>query len=54
MNTDTDILVYVIHDRMQKMTADERLEIINILMDGFCKECGWNDPSGTCQCWNDE
>jgi hypothetical protein len=54
MNTETDTLVAVIHDRMQKMTDFERLDIIETLMRGFCKDCGCVDPSGTCQCWNDE
>ena len=54
MNTETETLVAVLHDRMEKMTADERLELMRSLMDGYCKECGYEDPDRRCQCWNDE
>lgn len=54
MNTETETLVAALNDRLEKMSDDERIEIMRSIMNGYCKECGCVDPSGTCQCWNDE
>jgi hypothetical protein len=54
MDTETETLVAVLHDRMEKMTPGDRLGLMRSLMDGYCKECGYEDPKGNCQCWNDE
>lgn len=35
--------------------ADRRLELWSELMAGYCRHCGYAEPSpGHCQCWNDE
>lgn len=54
MDTETETLVAVLRDRMEKMTDDERLELMNSLMDGYCEECGCESTRIRCQCWNDE
>ncbi len=42
MNTDlqTDTLIDIIRSRMWKMTDEERIDLMNYLMDGYCKYCG--------------
>lgn len=39
---------------MEEMTDEERLEVIAEIESRYCRECGRDDPSGICQCWNDE
>lgn len=54
MNTETETLLAVIKDRMEKMTDLERENIWEYLQDGYCKDCGCVDPKKQCQCWNDD
>lgn len=54
MDTETETLISVLHDRMTTMTDDERLGMMRQLMDGYCEECGREDPELHCQCSNDE
>lgn len=36
-------------------SADERIEFINTIMDGYCKHCGYEVPDHQpCFCQNDE
>jgi len=55
VNTETETLVAVLRDRMQKMTDEERLALIDALAEGYCIHCGREETNGRrCQCWNDE
>ena len=54
MNTETQTLVDVLNSRMEKMTSLERLDLMNDLMRGYCKECGYELQDGRCHCLNDE
>lgn len=54
MNTETEVLIAVLRDRMEKMNGEERLAILEQLFDGYCIHCGDRHPDyGKCQCWND-
>jgi len=46
----TDVLAAALKD----MLPQERVDFINTISSGYCKHCGWTDPHGNCQCWNDE
>lgn len=54
MDTETPTLIAVLRDRMEKMKPHERLELMDSLMQGYCRECEFDDPDHRCQCWNDE
>ena len=40
MNTETETLIAVLRDRMEKMSDDERIGLMHSLMDGYCESCG--------------
>lgn len=50
----TEPLIAEMRDRMVDLLPSERIDLVNDLLDGYCKHCGWADPEGVCQCWNDE
>ena len=54
MSIETDEFIAILRDRMKEMAPDDRLNILYAVIDGYCRECGCEDPAGTCQCWNDE
>lgn len=49
---ETKTLILFLRDKISKMTDEERVNLIDDLMAGYCKDCGCNNPM--CQCWNDE
>ena len=51
MNTETETLINVIRDRMERMTDDERLNLLSDLFDGYCKHCGGS--YSPCYCLGD-
>lgn len=54
MEQETGILVQVLRGRIAEMTDDERVELISLLMDGYCEHCGTPTINGTCYCMDDE
>lgn len=52
MNAEIETLISVLRGRMKTMTDDERLELINAIVDGYCTRCGC--PYPLCPCWDDE
>lgn len=50
----TSEMISTLRLRIQGMTPTERLELVDVLMHGYCRECGFDDPNHCCQCWNDE
>lgn len=54
MNTETDTPISVLRSRMEIMTSQARMDILERLFDGYCTHCGDKHPDdGECQCWND-
>ena len=54
MNTETDTPISVLRSRMEIMTSQARMDILERLFDGYCTHCGDKHPDdGKCQCWND-
>lgn len=47
-------LVLKLRDAMKEMDEDERKELWSNIRQGYCPECGVEDPQGRCCCWNDE
>lgn len=40
---------------MERMTPEQRLDLIREITDYYCTACGYEHPKvGQCQCWNDE
>lgn len=54
MNTETETLVSVLRDRMEKMTDQERIDLLDSLFAGFCKHCGADIGDGRCYCLRDD
>lgn len=54
IDNETEAPVSVLRDCMEKIMPGERLDLMSLLMDGYCKGCGNEDPGGRCKCWNDE
>lgn len=52
MDTETKTLVAVLRDRMERMSDDERITLLDSLFDGYCKHCG--SYLLPCHCMNDE
>ena len=52
MNTETETLVNVLRDRMEKMSDESRLELMAALMEGYCGECGSDHLP--CYCTRDD
>ena len=44
--------VSVLRDVQRLLTDDERVDLWEGLQEGYCRECGRDDPR--CQCTNDE
>lgn len=38
----------------ENLFAEQRLEIWELLQDGYCKHCGEKPTDSPCQCMNDE
>lgn len=49
----TESLVQL-HDALRDLTPEQRLEVFHDISEGYCGHCGYEDPEGRCQCWNDE
>ena len=54
MNTETETLIAVLHERMQKMTAQERIDLLYAIAGDYCPKCGYADGGRRCHCDNDE
>jgi len=54
MDTETDILISVLHDRMAKMSDEERISLMLKLMDGYCTDCGRDTEHCPCYCTRDD
>ena len=52
MNTETETLVNVLRDRMDKMSDEARLDLLHSLMDGYCIHCGSDHLP--CYCTRDD
>jgi hypothetical protein len=46
--------VILIRGYLQSLTDEERLELKNILFQGYCDNCGRFEGDEHCYCWNDE
>jgi hypothetical protein len=51
-NQKTENLIITIRELMETMCDEERIDLINCIMDGYCKYCGGKDLP--CYCWNDD
>lgn len=51
LTPDLQKLVDAVKDAMPSLTADERLEVMEDIREGWCRHCGGEAP---CCCWNDE
>lgn len=49
-----ETLTTALREKMKTMNDEERLELMNTLMEGYCKICGCKSPTGSCSCWKDE
>ena len=54
MNTETETLINVLRDRMQKMTDQERIDLLDALFAGYCQHCGSDIGNGRCYCTSDD
>ena len=54
MDAETKTLVAVLRERMEKMTDEERVELIGDLKEGYCQDCGRATGEWLCHCMNDE
>ena len=54
MNTETETLIAVLQDRMEKMTPAERLALVQSLLGDYCAACGFDNGGRTCHCTNDD
>ena len=52
MNEGVKTVVENLHNMMEKMSIDERLEVINFIMEGFCPHCG--SKYLPCYCMRDD
>jgi len=52
MDTETEMLIAVLRSRMEKMSDDERMELMHALMNGYCENCGGEYLP--CYCTQDE
>ena len=52
MNTETDTLINVLRNRMESMCDGERKELVEQLIEDYCKYCMSDDLP--CYCWRDE
>jgi hypothetical protein len=41
-----------LRELLPSLTGDQRLAVFGDITEGYCKECGTDNPD--CQCWNDE
>lgn len=54
MNQEVEEAVSALREHLERSTADERLELMKVVTQGYCTHCGNKDPDNTCQCWNDD
>lgn len=52
MDTENETLIGVLRDRMQKMTDEDRIDLMHALMDGYCRHCGSDHLP--CYCTRDD
>jgi len=52
MNTCVKILITILRSQMEDMKDDERIELKNSIMDGYCEYCG--SKYLPCYCRRDE
>lgn len=50
----TSEIVARIKSLMEQMRPKERIELIDDLMDDYCKHCGCRETGYGCRCWDDE
>lgn len=49
-----DVIKKSIRFHLENMDEDERLDFFNEIREGYCHDCGREDPNNNCHCWNDE
>lgn len=54
MNTETETLILVLRGRMEKMTTEERLDLMHSLMEDYCEKCGIETGGMVCYCTRDD
>lgn len=55
MDTETNTLVAVLRSRMDQMSPEERLSLMQSLMEGYCPHCGYMlDNTDRCFCRSDD
>jgi hypothetical protein len=54
MDTETETLIAVLHDRMEKMTEQERIDLLRSIAGDYCPKCGYDNGGRYCPCDNDE
>ena len=47
-------LIDAIKEIQKGLTPQERIDLWGEIRGEHCEYCGYPDPSGRCQCWNDE
>jgi hypothetical protein len=48
------VVVLKIREVQKQMDESERTELWATIRQGYCPECGKEDPQGECICWRDE
>ncbi len=46
-------LAFELIARLSQLSQKDRLEVLNVISEGFCMECGL-EGTAPCTCWNDE
>ena len=54
MNIETEALITVLHERMENMTEQERVELLYTIASDYCQKCGSDNGGMHCQCDNDD
>lgn len=52
--SDLSFMIKHINFNLSSFTDDERIEILNEIFKGYCKDCGQKIGDRTCYCKNDE
>ena len=54
MDTETETLINVLHERMENMTSEERVDLLHTIAGDYCPKCGADNGGRRCYCDNDE
>lgn len=48
------LLIDTLKDEITEMSPEDRLEMLAMLQEDFCRCCGYDGHVSQCSCWNDE